>query len=69
MKVTGGFLVLYELENHQHGNTIAIRYYESVDKLKVNNFLYEYQLNQKIDRNNVRNIGTPSVDNVTFIIK
>ena len=58
----GGYLIAYELENHEHGNTFALRYYENYDRLFVNNFLYEYQLVQQIDGKSVRNIGTPSID-------
>ena len=59
-------MVLYELENHQKGNTIAIRFYENTQKLEVNNFLYEYQLIQNIDKKKVVNIGTPSVDSISL---
>lgn len=58
---TTAYLVLYELENHQKGNTIAIRFYENTQRLDANNFLYEYQLVQTIDSKKVVNIGTPSV--------
>jgi hypothetical protein len=62
-------LVFYELENHQKGNTIAIRFYENTQKLESNNFLYEYQLSQLIDKKKVVNIGTPSVDSITLTKK
>ena len=32
-----------------------------------NNFLYEYQLEQKIDRIAIRNIGTVSIENITLL--
>ena len=64
---TSAILVLYELENHEKGNTVAIRYYESFEKLTDNNFLYEYQLEQKIDRIAIRNIGTVSIENITLL--
>ncbi len=35
----------------------------------MNNFLYEYQLEQKIDGKQVRNVGTPSIDSIDLILK
>jgi hypothetical protein len=63
------YLVLYELENHSKGNTVAIRFYENTQKLEANNFLYEYQLNQYIDKKKTVNIGTPSVESISVTYK
>lgn len=60
-------LVLYELENHEKGNTIAIRYYDTLGSLFNNSFLYEYQLSQTNDQKHVINIGTPSVDGIELV--
>ena len=60
-------LVSYELENHEKGNTLAIRFYENINKLRENNFLYEYQLDQFIDGKSVRNVGTPSIEKITLM--
>ena len=63
---TSYILVAYELENHERGNTLAIRFYENLDKLRRNNYLYEYQLDQFIDKKQVRNIGTPSLEKISL---
>lgn len=61
-----GYLVGYELEN-PNGNKIAIRFYESQSKIKVNNFLYEYQLNDVVSSKTVRNVGTVSLEELYLL--
>jgi hypothetical protein len=66
---SSAYLVVYELENLLTGVTLAIRYYENIQKIEINNFLYEYQLSQSIDGRRVVNIGTPSVESIIFTKK
>ena len=69
-KSTGGIFLLYELQNHDlgKGNTLAVRYYESYEQLTINIFLYEYQLQRKVDWISVKNIGTPSIEEIKPVV-
>lgn len=61
------YFLAYEKENVKEGNRIALRYYDSIGKLKENIYNCEYILNNKVDGEKAHNVGTPSIDRIILI--